>query len=63
MQGKDCIYVVADGLTKYAHFYAITLKLKVPQVADLFFREVFKLHGLPKNIVSDRDNRFIGLFW
>jgi hypothetical protein len=63
VQGIDCIYVVVDRLTKYAHFYAITSEFKAPQVADLFFREVFRLHGLPRNIVSDRDSKFISLFW
>ena len=33
------------------------------QVAELFFREVLRLHGLPKTIISDRDNRFMGGFW
>jgi hypothetical protein len=63
IQGKDCIYVVVNRLTKYVHFYAIPTKYSAVQVAELFFREVFKLHGLPRNIVSDRDSRFIGTFW
>jgi hypothetical protein len=63
VQGKDCIYVVVDRLTKFAHFYAIPTEYNAVQVAELFFREVFRLHGLPKNIVSDRDSRFIGTFW
>jgi hypothetical protein len=54
---------VVDRLTKFAHFYAILTEYNVFQVAGLFFREVFKLHGFPKNIVSDRDSRFIGTFW
>ena len=32
-------------------------------MVEVFFREVFRLHGLPKNIVSDRDSRFNGAFW
>jgi hypothetical protein len=63
VQGKDCIYVVVDRLTKFAHFFAIPLDYSATQVAELFFREIFRLHGLPKTIVSDRDNRFMGGFW
>jgi hypothetical protein len=63
VQGRDCIYVVVDRLTKFAHFFAISSEYKTTQVAELFFREVFRLHGLPKYIVSDRDNRFLGAFW
>ena len=32
-------------------------------MADIFFKEIFRLHGLPKSIVSDRDSRFMGTFW
>jgi hypothetical protein len=63
VQGKDCIYVVVEKLTKFAHFYAILTEYNVVQVVELFFREVFRLHGLSKNIVSDKDNWFIGTFW
>jgi hypothetical protein len=63
VQGKECIYVVVDRLTKFSHFYTILTEYSTVQVADRFFREVFRLHGFPKNIVSDRDSRFIGTFW
>jgi hypothetical protein len=63
VQGKDYIYVVVHRLTNFSHFYAIPTEYNVVQVAEIFFREVFRLHGLPKNIVSDRDSRFIGTFW
>jgi hypothetical protein len=59
IQGKDCIYVVVDRLTKFP----VPTDYNVVQVANIFFREVFRLHGLPKNIVNDRDSRFIGTFW
>jgi hypothetical protein len=62
-QGKDCIFVVVDRLTKFAHFFAISMDFSASQVADLFFREVFRLHGLPKTIVSDRDSIFMSIFW
>jgi hypothetical protein len=41
VQGKDCIYVVVDMITKFAHFFAILSKYSATQVAELFFREVF----------------------
>ena len=63
IQGKDRIYVVVDCLTKYSHFMAISTDFKAPQLAEVFFKEIFRLHGLPKNIVSDRDPKFLSLFW
>jgi hypothetical protein len=63
VQGRDCIFVVVDRVTKFAHFFAIPTDYKAIQVVELFFREVFRLHGLPKQIVSDRDGRFIIAFW
>jgi len=68
VQGKDCIFViidrrVIDRLTKYAHFFALSAHYTTTQVAELFFIEVFRLHGLPKTIISDGDNRFMGGFW
>jgi hypothetical protein len=61
--GKDCIFMVVDRLTKFAHFFPIAIDFNAVQVAELFFREVFRLHGLPKTIISDRDNRFMSTFW
>jgi hypothetical protein len=54
---------VIDRLTKFSHFYAISTDYNAIQVAELFFREFFRLHGLLRNIVSDRDSRFMGTFW
>ena len=63
VQERDYIYVVIDRLTKFAHFFSIPSKFSTTHVAKLFFREVFRLHGLPKTIVSDRDSRLMGGFW
>ena len=63
VQGRDCIFVVVDRLTKYAHFFAISGEYQAAQVAELFFQEVLCLHGLPQNIVSDRNSRFLITFW
>ena len=63
VQGRDCIYVVVDKLTKFSHVYAMLTEYSVVQVANILFREVFRLHGLLRNIISDRDSQFIGTFW
>jgi len=63
IHGKDSIYVVVDKLTKFSHFFAIPSDYLVAQVAELFFQDIFRLHRLPKTIVSDRDSRFMGGFW
>jgi hypothetical protein len=60
--GKDAILVVVDRLTKYAHFIATTTDVGAKGVAELFRDRVFALHGLPREIISDRDPRFTGNF-
>jgi hypothetical protein len=63
MQGKDCINVQVDRLTKFAHYSTIPLDYSAAQVIELYFREMFRLHGWAKAIVSSRDDRFTGSFW
>jgi hypothetical protein len=63
VEGRDCIYVLVYKLTKYTHFFSIPSKYSASQTTDIFFREVFKLHGLLRYIVSDRDNGFLSAFW
>jgi hypothetical protein len=53
VQGRDYIYMVVEILTKYVHLFSIPSEYDASHVADLFFGEVFRLHGLPRNIVSD----------
>lgn len=61
--GYTGLYVVVCRLTKYAHFIPYEGSLSARQTAELFFKNVVKIHGLPKEIVSDRDGRFTGAFW
>jgi hypothetical protein len=63
VQGRDYIYVVVDRLTKYAHFFVIPSEYSMSQVADIFFREVFRLHDLPRCIFGDCDYKFLSAFW
>jgi hypothetical protein len=55
--------VVVDSLTNFSHFFSISMDYSASQVEDLFFREVFRLHGLPKTVVSDSYSRFMSTFW
>jgi Chromo (CHRromatin Organisation MOdifier) domain len=57
------ILVVIDRLTKMARFIPTRSSVTSKETADLFLREVFRHHGLPSNIVSDRDPRFTAKFW
>lgn len=61
--GKSSILVIVDRLTKYAHFVALSHPYTASTIADLFVREVVRLHGMPKTITSDRDPIFMSNFW
>ena len=59
---NDSILVVFDRFTKMDHFIPCYKTNDATKVANLFFIEVFRLQGLPKSIVSERDTKFTGQF-
>ena len=61
--GYDTILVVVDKFSKYANFVPLTHPFTALQIAKVFMKEIFRLHGLPLAIISDRDRIFTGQVW
>ena len=55
--------VVVDKLSKEAHFITVKSTYKAANIADIFLKQNFRLHGILKVIISDLDPKFIGNFW
>ncbi|KAI3826809.1 hypothetical protein L1987_00865 [Smallanthus sonchifolius] len=61
--GYDSIWVIIDRLTKSAHFLPIREDYQVEKLARIYINEIVSRHGIPLNIISDRDARFTSRFW
>ena len=63
IRDHDTIWVIVDRLTKSAHFLAMNLRMSMAKLAQLYIKEIVRLHGVPSSIVSDRDPQFTSRFW
>jgi len=62
-EGSDAVLIVIDRLTKMAHFIPSTKDMNARQFQETFMREIFRLHGLPRDIITDRGSIFRSDQW
>ncbi|KAL1219720.1 hypothetical protein V5N11_001564 [Cardamine amara subsp. amara] len=62
-RANDAIWVIVDRLTKVTHLIPMKSTDGVHVLADKYIDEIVKLHGVPANIISDRDPKFTAIFW
>ncbi|KAH0609702.1 uncharacterized protein H6S33_012248 [Morchella sextelata] len=62
-EGYDAIMVVVDRLTKMRHLLPCNTTINSEDVAQLYLRNIWKLHGLPTHVTSHRDTQFTAKFW
>ncbi|GJW44827.1 putative reverse transcriptase domain-containing protein [Tanacetum coccineum] len=61
--GHDTIWVIADRLTKSAHFLPMHEDYKMDRLARIYLNEIIARHDVPISIIFDRDSRFTSRFW
>ena len=59
LRGHDAIWVIVDRLTKSTHFIPTSIDFPVSKLAEIYFRVIVKLQGVPSSIVSDTNLRLL----
>ena len=62
-RSRDFFFLVVNRFSTMAHFIPCHKMDDVSHVTDMFFREVVRLHGMPRKIVSNKDAKFLSYFW
>lgn len=62
LKQHDSIMVVVDRLSKVSHFISMKSTNLASEVAQSFFKEIVRFHGVPKKIISERDAKFTSRF-
>jgi transposase InsO family protein len=62
-KGNDSIWVIIDCFTKVAHFTPVNTTYRGATLARVYLKEIVRLHGIPRRIVSDTGTHFTSKFW
>ena len=62
-EGMTCVMTVVDRLTKMAHFIPLPGPPTAHDMANVFIKQIVRIHGLPDDMVSDRGSQFVSAFW
>lgn len=59
----NCLLVIVDLRTKFAHFLPVAHPYTAAKIAQVYMHQIYRIHGFPGAIVSDRDPVFTSNFW
>jgi hypothetical protein len=60
---NDSIMMIIDKISNYEHFILVKYTFKSIKITEIFMKKIFRLHGIPKMVISDRDVKFTSAFW